>query len=134
MERFVGRGRVVVSAMQLSEREFVNWQGGFESLFNGGILRRPPREYRPGYYGELTLTWADPNLAKQRLDARLTTGLRSFSRDLGVDANYQLRRHGGRVDAVSGAGPGGAEGVAAAGAGGWHRGLERLQQDREHRP
>jgi hypothetical protein len=90
MERAVGRGRVVVSAMQLAERDLVNWRDGFESLFNGGILRRPQREYRPGYYGELTLAWADAKLAERRLDARLTTGLRTFSRDLGVDANYQL--------------------------------------------
>jgi len=90
MERRVGRGRVVVSAMQLSERDFVNWKSGFESLFNGGILRRPPREYRPGVFGELTLAWADPKLAGRRLDARLTTGYRSLARDLDVDANYQL--------------------------------------------
>jgi hypothetical protein len=36
-ERSVGRGRIVVSAMQLSERELVNCKSGFESLFNGGI-------------------------------------------------------------------------------------------------
>lgn len=90
MERRVGRGRVVVSAMQLSERDFVNWKSGFESLFNSGILRRPPREYRPGAFGDLTLAWADPKLAGRRLDARLTTGYRSLARDLDVDANYQL--------------------------------------------
>jgi hypothetical protein len=89
VERRVGRGRIVVSAMQLSERELVNWKSGFESLFNGGILRRPQREYRPGYYGELTLAWADPQLMNRRLDARLTTGLRYFTRDLGVDTNYR---------------------------------------------
>jgi hypothetical protein len=89
MERNVGRGRIVVSAMQLSEREFVNWRGGFQSLFNGGILRRPQRIYRPGYYGELSLAWADPQYLNQRLDARLTTGLRYLSRDLGVDTNYR---------------------------------------------
>ena len=88
VERRVGRGRIVVSAMQLAERDLVNWKGGFESLFNGGILRRPQREYRPGYYGELTLSWADPQLMNRRLDARLTSGLRYFSRDLGVDTNY----------------------------------------------
>ncbi len=88
LERAVGRGRIVVSAMQLAERELVNWKGGFESLFNGGILRRPQRIYRPGYYGELTLAWADPELLNQRLEARLTTGLRFLSRDLGVDTNY----------------------------------------------
>jgi len=89
VERRVGRGRIVVSAMQLAERDLVNWKSGFESLFNGGILRRPQREYRPGYYGELTLAWADPQLMNRRLDARLTTGLRYFARDLGVDANYR---------------------------------------------
>lgn len=89
MERMVGRGRIVVSAMQLSERELVNWRGGFDSLFNGGILRRPRREYRPGYYGELTLAWADSQFKNQRLDARLTTGLRWLARDLGVDTNYR---------------------------------------------
>jgi hypothetical protein len=89
VERRVGRGRIVVSAMQLAERELVNWKGGFESLFNGGILRRPRREYRPGYYGELTLAWADPQLMNRRLDARLTTGLRYFARDLGIDTNYR---------------------------------------------
>ncbi|MEX2092356.1 MAG: hypothetical protein WD971_06745, partial [Pirellulales bacterium] len=88
MERNVGRGRIVVSAMQLSERELVNWTSGFESLFNGGILRRPRRVYRPGYYDELTLAWADPQLMNRRLDARLTTGLRYLARDLGIDTNY----------------------------------------------
>ncbi len=89
VERRVGRGRVVVSAMQLSERELVNWRGGFESLFNGGILRRPQREYRTGYYDELTLAWADPQLAEQRLEARLISGVRFFARDWGVDTNYK---------------------------------------------
>ncbi len=89
VERRVGRGRIVVSAMQLAERDLVNWKSGFESLFNGGILRRPQREYRPGYYGDLTLAWADPELINRRLDARLTTGLRYFTRDLGVDTNYR---------------------------------------------
>ena len=34
VERQVGRGRIVVSAMQLSERDLINWRSGFESLFN----------------------------------------------------------------------------------------------------
>jgi hypothetical protein len=90
MERGVGRGRIVVSAMQLSERDLVNWKSGFESLFNGGILRRPRRVYRPGYYDELTLAWADPQLMNMRLEARLMTGLRYLARDLGVDTNYHV--------------------------------------------
>jgi hypothetical protein len=88
VERPVGRGRVVASAVQLTERELVNWKGGFESLFNACLLRRPYREYRPGYFGNVTLLWADPNLKDHRLDARLTTSLRYLARDSGVDANY----------------------------------------------
>ena len=89
MERPVGRGRIVVSAMQLAERDLVNWRGGFESWFNACILRRPNREYHPGYFGDFTLAWAEPKLADRRLDAQLTTGLRYLARDLGVDTNYQ---------------------------------------------
>ena len=58
-ERRVGRGRIVVSAMQLAERDLVNWRSGFESLFNACLLRRPPREYRTGFFGDVTLAWAD---------------------------------------------------------------------------
>lgn len=102
VERSVGSGRIVVSAMQLTERELVNWRSGFESLFNACVLRRPPRVYRRGYFGDLTLAWADQELAERRLDARLTTGLRYFARDLGVPTSYRyedvteemLRRYG----------------------------------------
>lgn len=89
IERPVGRGRVVVSAMQLAERELVNWKGGFESLFNACLLRRAPREYHPGAFGNVTLLWADPELKDHRLDAGLTTSLRYLARDSGVDANYR---------------------------------------------
>ncbi|HEY4232469.1 MAG TPA: hypothetical protein VGM76_03520 [Lacipirellulaceae bacterium] len=88
-ERSVGRGRIVVSAMQLAERELVNWKGGYESLFNACLLRRPPREYQPGHFGDVTLLWADKDLKDHRLDARLTTSVRYLARDLGVDANYR---------------------------------------------
>jgi hypothetical protein len=87
-ERDVGRGRIVVSAMQLAERELVNWKGGFQSWFNACVLRRPNRQYKPGYFGEATLAWADPNLAEQRLDARLVSGVRYLARDVGTDVNY----------------------------------------------
>ena len=91
VERTVGRGRIVVSAMQLAERDLVNWRGGFESLFNACILRRPQREsIGPATSATSTLAWADPKLAEQRLDARLTTGLRYLARDLGVDTNYRF--------------------------------------------
>jgi len=90
VERQVGRGRIVVSAMQLSERDLVNWRSGFESLFNACLLRRPPREYRSGFFGDVTLAWADAALADRRLDARLTTNVRYFARDLGVETAYRF--------------------------------------------
>jgi hypothetical protein len=92
-ERHVGRGRIVVSAMQLSERDLINWRSGFESLFNAAVLRRPARVYREGQFGDVTLAWdarIDPTLADRRLDARLTTNLRYFARDAGVITAYQF--------------------------------------------
>jgi hypothetical protein len=88
IERQVGRGRIVVSAVQLSERDLINWRSGFEGLFNACVLRRPARKYLPGYYGDVTLTWAAESLKDRRLDAALNTHLRFFARDLGVDTAY----------------------------------------------
>jgi hypothetical protein len=90
VERPVGRGRIVVSAMQLSERDLINWRSGFDSLFNACLLRRPPRIYIDGTAGPV-LHWADPELRDRRLDARLTTTLDYFARDLGVNTAYQYR-------------------------------------------
>ena len=88
VERQVGRGRIVVSAMQLSERDLINWRSGFESFFNACLLRRPSREFVPGFYGELSLKWANPDLKERRLDASLNSSLRFFARDLGVQTAY----------------------------------------------
>lgn len=89
VERQVGLGRIVVSAMQLSEREFINWNPHFQSILNACILRRPARKYRKGAFGDATLVWADYESGKHLYDARMTCGLRYFSHDEGVDTNYQ---------------------------------------------
>lgn len=89
VERRVGLGRIVMSAMQLSERELINWRSGFENLINGAILRRPGREYRPGALGPATLMWHREDLSERRLDARLVTNVRYFARDLGVETAYR---------------------------------------------
>jgi hypothetical protein len=88
VERQVGRGRIVVSAIQLSERDFINWRSGFEGFFNACLLHRQPRKYYPGHFGGATLTWADSALRERRLDASLNTNLYYFARDLGVDTSY----------------------------------------------
>jgi hypothetical protein len=91
MERRAGRGRVVVTAMQLAERDLINWKSGFESMFNAALLRRPERLYKPGSLGPVTLAWADPDLGLRRLDAQLTTNVRYMARDLGVETAYRYR-------------------------------------------
>ena len=90
VERQVGRGRIVVSAIQLAEREFINWRSGYQSFFNACVLRRQPRKYIPGQFGQATLVWADESLKERRLDAALNTNLRFFTRDLGVDTAYHF--------------------------------------------
>jgi hypothetical protein len=88
VERQVGRGRIVVSAVQLSERDLINWRSGFESFFNACLLRRQPRKYFPGHFGGLTMNWADGALKERRLDASLNSNVYYFARDLGVDTSY----------------------------------------------
>jgi hypothetical protein len=87
-ERQIGRGRIVISAVQLSERDLINWRSGFQSLFNACLLRRPPRRYQKGFFGDVTLLWADEKNKERRLDSALNTNVRFFARDLGIDTSY----------------------------------------------
>ncbi|MCG8448741.1 MAG: hypothetical protein MI725_04050 [Pirellulales bacterium] len=80
----VGRGGIVVSAMQLAERDFINWPG-YDSFLNAALLRRPRRKHFEGPYGGLCIHWAGQG--DRRLDAHLTTGLRLFARDHATQAN-----------------------------------------------
>lgn len=83
-ERNVGRGTIVVSAIQLSERDFINWSG-YDSFLNGALLRRPRRAFREGPYGGAQVGWAD--MPSRRLDAHYSTGVRMFARDAKTRAN-----------------------------------------------
>lgn len=79
VERRVGRGRVVVSAFRLGERELRNWPS-FDGFFNACLLGRPPRQFMIEEQG-LAVTWADqPQL---RFDPRRTSSLHYFTRDTG---------------------------------------------------
>lgn len=73
-ERRLGRGRIVVTAFRLTERDLWNWSS-FDSFFNGAILRRPPRRFddRSGRF--LWVDGSDP------LDPRLASTVRYFTRD-----------------------------------------------------
>jgi hypothetical protein len=81
VERDVGRGRIVVSAFSLAERELTSWRS-FDSFFNGCLLRRPSRRYEilPGS-AEVSLTWNDS--ARHRLDSAISTEVRYLTRDTG---------------------------------------------------
>jgi hypothetical protein len=82
----VGRGAVVVSAIQLSEREFINWPG-FDGFLNAGLLGRPRRLFSTPPFEGVQVDWAD--YQSRRLDAHLTTPLRLFARDAQTSANTQ---------------------------------------------
>jgi hypothetical protein len=88
----VGSGTVVVSAMQLTERDLLNWPG-FDSFLNGALLRRPPREFRDtedSMYTGLQTRWANATYADRARDAYFTTPLRWFARDAGTEANNSI--------------------------------------------
>jgi len=85
-ERDIGRGSVVVSAFQLTERDFINWPG-YDSFLNAALLRRPRRRFSEGTYGGPRVDWAD--YGSQRLDAHFMTGMRLFARDATSTANWQ---------------------------------------------
>lgn len=76
-ERRVGRGRVVVSALRLSERPVAVWRG-FDDFFNALLLRRPGREpIRNNFEGYVDwLGWADGTLRPRRVSQ-----VRYFTRD-----------------------------------------------------
>ena len=84
VERLVGNGSIVVSAVQLTDRDLINWPG-FDGFLNAGLLRRPSRVFSEGPYGGTRVGWQEFPLG--RLDAHFTTPLRLFARDALVSAN-----------------------------------------------
>lgn len=98
-ERQVGAGSIVVSAVQLAERDLVNWPG-FDGFLNGALLRRPSREFRDNVDGAsvgLQMLWAGAH--DHIRDAYYTTPLRWFSRDAATKAN--ARDIAAQVDAAN---------------------------------
>ncbi len=87
-ERAIGRGAIVLSAIQLTQRDLINWPG-YDSFLNAGLLRRPRRTFSEGLYDDERATWTE--FPSHRLDAHLTTGLRFFARDFRTSANQTLQ-------------------------------------------
>ncbi len=81
-EGAVGRGRIVITAFPLTDRDVINW-GSYESFFHNVLLRRPPRIYQATSYGDAVASFVDrPSLTH---DSRLGSGLRYFSRDVAAE-------------------------------------------------
>ncbi|TWT96993.1 hypothetical protein Pla108_27700 [Botrimarina colliarenosi] len=96
IERRIGRGRVLVTAMQLADRRLINWSAGVDNLFNAAILRRPPRRFVPretftdSNRQEAAALWADGD--PLRVDPLFNTAWRGFVRDTHRDPdNLALR-------------------------------------------
>jgi len=82
VERRAGRGRIVVTAFSLTVRPVKHWPN-FDGFFNACLLRRPARQFAKGPNLDLIVKWADAQTHPRRLDPRLVSQLRYFSRDMG---------------------------------------------------
>lgn len=92
-ERRVGRGRIIVSAMQLAERDLVNWAGGFDNLFNSLVLRRPPRKFGWQESFDDSYVYVARPASRDATAVTANTGLRYFGRDTHADPDalaYQI--------------------------------------------
>ncbi len=91
VERPVGRGRVVVTAFQLAERDLLNWSSGAENFFNAALLRRPGRKflarenYSVGSETDIVVEWLGDK--PSRVSAADNTQVRYFVRDSHADGD-----------------------------------------------
>lgn len=82
-ERRVGGGRIAVTRFPLTDVRIKQWKN-FDGFFNSVLLRRPARVFSQGEIGGLTFQWAIPQLRRMRLEPRIGSTLRYFSRDVGM--------------------------------------------------
>ncbi|MBX3432078.1 MAG: hypothetical protein KF847_01895 [Pirellulales bacterium] len=103
VERSLGSGGIVVSAVQLAQRELLNWPA-YDSFLNGALLRRPPRKFRmedSDFLSGLEADWI--GFKGRQLDAHFTTPLRWMARDAGAQANMRTETVAATPPAVPGA-------------------------------
>ena len=80
-----GRGRVVVTAFRLTERELVRWPS-FDSFANNVLLGRLPRRFDPREE-QFDFIQVDSGEPAEALAPGLSTGVRYFVRDLDRNAS-----------------------------------------------
>jgi hypothetical protein len=94
VERQVGRGRIVVTSFRIGQTSLLNWPS-FDCFLNAVLLRRLPREFVPtDSLNEVAMRWLkDGSQSADITDARLTSTIRYFSRDIGNDGKYSVEGH-----------------------------------------
>lgn len=124
-ERRVGRGRIVVTTFSLSERDVIQWRS-FDSFFNAGLLRRPPRRYEVNRRGAVRLEWVDQ--VGGRDNPLYVTATRYLTRDVG---SYPFVPAGSASSETEDWHWDGCEPLPAAGLGGWNdqSGPSRVARD-----
>ncbi|MBI2823175.1 MAG: hypothetical protein HYX69_00635 [Planctomycetia bacterium] len=76
VERAVGRGRAVLTAFRLSQRDLVNWPG-YDGLFNACLLRRQSRQFVSSPEFSVAVQWTDGTAADPAKNSRLRFFTRS---------------------------------------------------------
>ena len=89
VERQIGLGRIVATALPLTDSRIKNW-GSYDSFFNACLLRKPAREfYTDGALESLNVRFQGLEDLKLRAP-NLATAVRIFSRDVGDATNMSL--------------------------------------------
>jgi hypothetical protein len=90
LERRLGGGRIVVTAFPLTDVRVKQWKN-IDNFFNNVLLRRPPRRFRnEPQYGTLDVAWAPTGMEHMKIEPRLGSTLRYFSRDVGPLGDYPV--------------------------------------------
>jgi hypothetical protein len=84
VERRIGGGRVVITRFPLTDVRIKQWKN-FDGFFNSVLLRRPSRVFSEGSLEMLNVQWDDPNLRQMRLEPRIGSTLRYFTRDIAFE-------------------------------------------------
>lgn len=78
-ERMIGRGRIVLTSIPLSEPYFARWNS-FPGFINAVLLRRPARQWSESSISAKQ-SWESSTLKGRELDSKIATRLRIASRD-----------------------------------------------------